>query len=337
MKTQTIKDVAKQAEVSIRTVSRVMNQDPNVKAETRERILKIIAETGYKVNMLARGLREKKTNTLIAFVDQHRGRFWGAFHNEILHKMMREAHQLGYRLIISSSSAESYEENENDGFYLLKHGMADGAVMFDTKQKDKRVEYLRETQIPFVILGKDAENFDTSYVDLDNVSAGYLAAKYLTSKGRKNILFMLGHADYIVNQDRSQGIKRFFGENPDQAVSWNILTDVNSIETAYLQAKEALALPQRPDAIFISGDERAMGVYRAVYEQGLTIPEQISVLGIDKTEMGEFYHPPITTIDQSTSYMAQNVMQLLIKQLEGNGSNGARVLISPSICERKST
>lgn len=256
MKTQTIKDVAKLAGVSIRTVSRVINEDPHVKAETREKILKVVAETGFKANMLAKSLREKKTNTLIAFVDQHSGRFWGAFHNEILQKMMKEAHRMDYRLIISSSSAESYEENENDGFYLLKHGMADGAVMFDTKEKDKRVEYLRERQIPFVILGKDMDHFDTSYVDLDNVSAGYLAAQYLASKGRRNILFLLGHADYIVNQERAQGISRYFSAHQEQAIEWNILYDVSSIESAYLRTKEALALPQHPDAIFISGDER---------------------------------------------------------------------------------
>ncbi|WP_141334449.1 LacI family DNA-binding transcriptional regulator [Paenibacillus sp. tmac-D7] len=337
MKTQTIKDVAKLAGVSIRTVSRVINEDPHVKAETREKILKVVAETGFKANMLAKSLREKKTNTLIAFVDQHSGRFWGAFHNEILQKMMKEAHRMDYRLIISSSSAESYEENENDGFYLLKHGMADGAVMFDTKEKDKRVEYLRERQIPFVILGKDMDHFDTSYVDLDNVSAGYLAAQYLASKGRKNILFLLGHADYIVNQERAQGISRYFSAHQEQAIEWNILYDVSSIESAYLRTKEALALPQHPDAIFISGDERAIGVYRAVYEQGLRIPEQVAVLGIDKTEMGEFYHPPITTIDQSITSMAQTVMQLLVKQLDGAEKNGTRVLISPMICERQST
>lgn len=172
MKTQTIKDVARLAGVSIRTVSRVINDDPNVKAETRERILKVVAETGFKANLLAKSLERKKTNTLIAFVDQHRGRFWGAFHNKILHEMMKEAHRLGYRMVISSSSADSYEDNENDGFYLLKHGMADGAVMFDMIENDRRVEYLREKQIPFVILGKDLDHFDTSYVDLDNVAAG---------------------------------------------------------------------------------------------------------------------------------------------------------------------
>ncbi|GAB7055839.1 LacI family DNA-binding transcriptional regulator [Paenibacillus sp. YK5] len=336
MKTQTIKDVARLAGVSIRTVSRVINDDPNVKAETRERILKVVAETGFKANLLAKSLREKKTNTLIAFVDQHRGRFWGAFHNKILHEMMKEAHRLGYRMVISSSSADSYEDNENDGFYLLKHGMADGAVMFDMIENDRRVEYLREKQIPFVILGKDLDHFDTSYVDLDNVAAGYLAAQYLYSKQRSRMLFLLGNPNYIVNKDRSEGIRRFFADRHVSADRWSILYDVSDIGSAYLRTKEALGSPQRPDAIFISGDERAIGVYRAIYERGLRIPEDVAVLGIDKLDMGEYYHPPITTIDQSIPSMAQSALQVLTKQLDTGARAGTRVLISPTICERQS-
>ncbi|GAB2673083.1 LacI family DNA-binding transcriptional regulator [Paenibacillus thermoaerophilus] len=336
MKTYTIKDVAHLSGVSVRTVSRVINNDPHVKAETREKVLKVIAETGFEANLLAKSLREKRTNTLIAFVDQHRGQFWGAFHNEMLQEMMKEARRSGYRMVISSSSADSYTEDENDGFYLLKHGMADGAVMFDTKEKDKRVEYLRSKKVPFVILGKDRDHFDTSYVDLDNVYAGYLAAQYLVSKGRKHILFMLGNRDYIVNQERAEGIRRYLAENPDPGRQARIEYDVGNIEQAYSRTKEALAGTPRPDAIFISGDERAIGVYRAVYEQNLRIPDQVAVLGIDKIAMGAFYHPPITTIDQQIPAMAQTALRILFQQLDGSGQNGMRTLIAPSICERQS-
>jgi DNA-binding LacI/PurR family transcriptional regulator len=297
-------------------------------------VLKVIAETGFRVNFLAKGLREKRTRTLIAFVDKHHGQYWGVYHNEILQEMLKEAGKRNYRMVISASSAESFEQEEEDGFFFLKHGFADGAIMFDTKRKDQRVQYLRDHHIPFVLIGKDVDHLDTSYVDLDNVYLGFMGAEYLHAKNRRNIVLMLGDLDFIVSQERAEGFWSYVNSHPE--VKGRLLHDVGSIEEAYRRTKELLGSDSVPDAIFIAGDERAIGVYSAIYEHGLTIPRDIAVLGIDKIRMGQYFQPPITSIDQSMQEMVRIAFDFLLQKLEGDYTSTLRSRLMPTLHERSS-
>lgn len=338
MKRVTIKDVAQMAGVSPRTVSRVINNDANVSEKTRQKVLKIVKEVGFEANLLARGLKEKRTNTIIAFADDHRGGYWGAYHNDLFKELMKEVRRHNYQMVISSSSAETYEDDVNDGFYMLKRGLADGAIICDDKPGDKRIEYLKEREIPFVIVGKDSDNYDTCCVNSDNLYVGYMGAEYLASKDKKKIIFLLGSNEYNVNKDRAEGFLRFFKEKQNCGCQGHVIFGVCDIESAYSQTMNILAQSEnnRPDAIFISGDERAMGVYRAIYEMGLSIPDDIAVLGIDNIQMGEFYHPPITTIDLSIPLIAKHAFEILHDQLEKNERTSRRMIIAPSIMERES-
>lgn len=332
MKRVTIKDVAKQANTSPRTVSRVVNNDPNVKKETREKIQKVIKELGFEVHAAARLLKEKKTRQIVVFIDRHEGLYWSSFHNEILQELHKIAREKDYRMFISSSSADSFEEDENDGFYLLKNGLCDGAIMFDVKPKDKRIEYLLEKEVPFVIIGKDKERYNTPYVDLDNEHAGFLGASFLGQKGHKDISFFLGNEDFVVNQERSNGFRRYCLENN---ITHECYFGISSMEAAYEKTKELLNSTNK-HSIFISGDERALGVYRAVKEAGLDIPRDIAILGIDNVKLGEFLWPAITTIDQPKREIAITAFMILLDQLNGNSNNTKRVLISPTMVERES-
>lgn len=334
MKRATIKDVAKKASTSPRTVSRVINDDPNVKKSTREKIQQVIKELDFEVNMVARLLKDKKTRQIVVFIDRHEGLYWGSFHNEVLQELHKIARKKKYRMLISSSSADSFEEDENDGFYLLKNGLCDGAIMFDVKPNDKRIVYLLKEEVPFVMIGKDKENYDTPYVDLDNEHAGYLGASFLAKKGHNDISFFLGSEDFVVNQERSSGFKRFCLENN---ITHECYFGISSMEEAYKKTKELLIESgHQKHCIFISGDERALGVYRAAREVGLDIPKDLAVLGIDNVKLGEFMWPPITTIDQPKRDIAVTAFMILLNQLNGESNNAKRVLISPSLVERES-
>ncbi len=332
-KRTTIKDVAKQSGTSTRTVSRVINDDPNVKKETRAKVKEVIARLGFEANTLARSLKAKRTNQIVVFIDHHEGRFWGMFHNAMIHELYKHAKQEGYRMIISSSSADSFEEDKNDGFYLIKHGLCDGAIMFDTKSNDKRIAYLKEYDLPFVIIGKDEENYDTPFVDLDNEYAGYLGAETLMSKGYKHFHFMLGSEAYIVNKERAKGFNKSCDKHGLKANQ--IHFDVIGMETAYAMTKEILK-DKTVDAIFISGDERAVGVYRAIQEQGLVVGKDIGVLGIDNIELSAYLYPALTTIDQPVATFSDTVFGILLKQLANEAPAAKRILITPEIVERQS-
>jgi DNA-binding LacI/PurR family transcriptional regulator len=328
----TIKDVAEKSEISIRTVSRVINNDPNVKKETRYKIQAVIDELGFEANAIARSLKEKKTNQIVVFIDRHQEMYWGTFHNEIIQELYREAKAKGYRMVISASSADSFEEDENDGFYLIKYGLCDGAVMFDTKPGDKRIQYLRKYKLPFVIIGKDKAHYDTPYVDLDNEYAGYLGAEYLFKNGFKKLIFFLGNEDFVVNQERALGFQKYCDEKQMKS---KIFFGISDMKLAYEKTKELLE-NEKLEALFISGDERALGVYRAIHEKGLFVGKDIAVLGIDNVKMGEYMYPPLTTIDQPKQQFSRTALEILFDQLNSNESTTKRTLITPVIIQRSS-
>ncbi|MFD2670737.1 LacI family DNA-binding transcriptional regulator [Marinicrinis sediminis] len=328
----TIKDVAETCGISIRTVSRVINHDPNVKKETRERIQAVIDELGFEANLIARRLKEKSSNQIVVFIDRHDEQYWSTFHNEIIQELYRETRAKGYRMVISASSADSFEEDENDGFFIIKNGFCDGAIMFDSKYGDKRIEYLKKHELPFVIIGKDMVHADTPFVDLDNEQAGYLGASYLYERGYQHVAFLLGNEDFLVNQERAQGFRRFCEEKQLEPA---IYYGISDMKAAYERTKQLLE-EDAAISLFISGDERALGVYRAVQEKGLRIGQDLAVLGIDNVKMGAYMYPPLTTIDQPKKQFSQSVLEILFQRLGETGTAPHRRLIEPAIVERES-
>ncbi len=327
IKRYTIKDIANIAGVSPRTVSRVLNEEENVHPNTRERVLKIIEETGYEVNIIARSLRKKQTGIIIVFVGENSSTYMGDFHNSAIKYIDIEANKVGYRVIVSKSSAYKIERDKYDGFYLLKNGLADGAILFDTQDRDPRIEYLLSENIPFVIIGKNPFYKNISYVDLNNVKAGYIGAKYLIEKGHDSIIFFLGKESFTVNHDRAKGFLsacREFGIS-EALVEYGI----TNAKIAYKKTKKLLEKSNIPRAIFISGDERAQGVYYAVYEKSLRIPEDVAVLSIDNLPISEYFSPSLTTIDQSVDKMAFYAMKILYKFLKNPEDMKPKDIILP--------
>ncbi len=336
MKRYTIKDIAQMAGVSPRTVSRVLNESDRVDPNTRKRVLEIIKETGYEVNLLARSLRKRKTGIIIVFVGESTINYIGNFHNLIIRYIDIQANNMGYKVIISRSSAYKMDTNRHDGFYLLKNGLSDGAILFDTRDVDPRIEYLVERRIPFVIIGKDMVYKETSYVNLDNVKAGYMGAAHLIERGARAIRFFLGSKDFTVNFDRAEG---FFSACEKYKVKdCRICYGITNVRLAYEKTKEILEEKGLPDAIFVSGDERAQGVYHAIYEKGLKIPSDIKVLSIDNIPLSEFYFPPLTTIDQSVDKMAKEAVNLLDSMIKTPDlSISKRIVLPPKLIIRSST
>jgi len=335
MKRLTIKDVATLAGVSPRTVSRVINDSINVNEATREKVQKIINDTGYEVNILAKGLKQQKTNAIIVFIDEHQGGYWSIWHNEIVNKIIFEAKKKNYRTIISASTARESVYTAIDGFSLLKNGFADGAILFDSVENDYRIKYLREREIPFVIIGKDIENRDTSFVDCDNYKVGYIGAEFIMNKGYKNAHFLLGEIDFLVNKTRAEGFKDAYKEHLDSRIDQNIHYGISDFRDCYNSTKKILE-SNKVDALFISGDERVLGAYRAIEELGLKIGRDIAVLGIDNIQMSEYFSPPVTTIDQPKEKFAKYSVSILCEMMNSDIGITKRILLKPKVIERKS-
>lgn len=312
----------------------MLNDSCSVKEETRQKILQVIQQQGYQVNMLAKGLREKKTNTLIFFIDEHKEKYWSIWHSQMLQNLFKQAKKMGYKIAVSPSSASGHINDETDGFHLLSSKMADGAIILDNVNNDIRIDFLNRNQIPYVLMGQ-SENSDVNWVDLDNYKTGYIGGEHLIKKGYKKICFMLGQEPFHVNQLRANGFKKIAMKNK---VDFSVVFEVDSMEVAYEKTKEVFQ-KSRYDALFISGDERAMGVYRALNELGLQIPKDVAVLGIDNIPLCNYLYPSLSSMDQNIGVFAEKVMCLLDELINNPNKKveNQMLILNKNVVEREST
>lgn len=311
MKKATIVDVANACGVSMKTVSRVLNGSPNVSEKTREKVYAAMQGTGYQVNILAKGLKGNRTNIIVVFADRHNEEHLSAWHNIMLKYLFAYAKTKKIKVVLSPSNSEKFEADETDGFYLIASGIADGAILLENVNNDPRIEYFEKNKIPYVIFG-EGDRANLPSVSLDNYDVGYNGGKYLLSKGYSRIALFIGERRFRSTQLRIEGFERVMNNLGGQ---YEIFTGVDTVKKAYRTSLEVL---ERCDiqAFFVSGDERALGVYRGIYEKGYTIPKDYAVLGIDNISSGEFYYPPISTVGQDFKAMAECCLDYLVDQIE---------------------
>lgn len=184
-----------------------------------------------------------------------------------------------------------------------------------------------------MILGKDLEHTDTSFVDQDNYQVGYLGAEYLIKKGYRSLTFLLGFREFNVNKERSNGFIKCCNENE---TDFKIYFNIDTIEKAYQLSKDILRNKDHPDAFFISGDEKVPGIYKAILEEGFSIPRDIAVLGVDNLPLSKYLHPSLTSIDQDVKKFATESVNLLIDKIQSDNRITKNLIITPKIIARES-
>ena len=328
----TMKDIADLCNVSVKTVSRVINDSDKVKDDTRQLVLKAIQEHGYQANLMARGLKNKKTNTVIVFIEKHKEKYWGIWHTKLLSCLFREAKQKKLKIVVSPSSSNGHLDDETDGFHLLASKMADGAIILDNAEKDIRLKFLAKSRIPYVLVGQTNDP-EANWVDLDNYNTGKVGCEYLIDKGYKKICFMLGQEQFHVNQLRAQGFEEAAKK---QGIKYDIRFNADSIESVYDTTLE-ICSNKEYDALYISGSERALGAYRALHELGYEIPGDVAVLGIDNIEMCRYLYPSMSVLDQSCEKFAKEIIDILYNMInKAEYKQGKHLIIKNNIIERES-
>lgn len=329
----TIKDVAEACGVSIKTVSRVLNGNDNVSDKTKLKVENAIRELGYQMNILARGLKGNRTNVIMVFTERHDEEHLSAWHVVMLKYLFKYAKERELKVMLSPSSGDKFMSDDTDGYYLLENGLADGVILLEHVYNDLRCKFLQERNIPFVMFG-EIDDDDICSVSLDNYHVGFKGGKYLVSRGYKNIELLVGEERFNSNRRRARG---FLDATKEEKGNFNVRYGANTVDKAYRIAKTILDY-ENPDAFFVSGDERATGVYRAISEAGYRIPEDIAVLGVDNIPMSNYMHPRLSTVDQDFEAMAKECVELLVKQIEGEELGRRRTTtFLPSVVEREST
>jgi LacI family transcriptional regulator len=318
MASVTIYDVAARAGVSIKTVSRVMNNEPNVRPAMRDRVLEAAEALDYSPNLSARSLAGSRSFVIAVFVDaaltiDHWQSERGAdYLSRIQLGATLQCRDAGYHLLIELIDHDAPRVRQEVAA-LLAALKPDGVILTPPSSDNETVlELLDKAGTPYVRLGPERPDGVGPRVHMDDVAAAREMTEHLAGLGHKRIGFIIGEPRYGASQARRQGylaaMKSLKLPVSDSWVRQGDFTFQSGLE----QAKALLALPDRPTAIFASNDDMALGCLAAVAEAGLTAPGDVSVAGFDDSPSARFSRPQLTTVRQPVVEMASLATRLLI-------------------------
>jgi LacI family transcriptional regulator len=306
----TIVQVAKEAGVSLGTVSRVINDDVHVADETRERVLAVAKELGYVANRQARGLKGRKTNTIGVLVPNLGSGYIGEIMRGIDHEL--EINQLDLMLFTTQRMADK----ETKYVANMMQGMVDGLLFLIPRSPSDYIGTLSDRNFPFVLIDNQVADEPCPYVGATNWQGAYKATEYLIELGHKRIAFITGSMDLNSATDRLEGYKsalrtHHIPVNPDLIYEGDYTQP-----SGYAGATTLLELQEIPTAVFASNDALAMGAMDAVRNRGLRVPEDISVMGFDDVPQSAMIRPALTTVRQPLEQMGRVATQMIIDILK---------------------
>ena len=329
MKNITIKDVAKECGVSTQTVSRVINESRNVSEKTRKIVEDKIKELGYKPNLYAKNLSTRKMKNILVSVRRNKGHTATIWANILV----SEIFAYNKNRNVSIFMEQYYDDKELKNSLLnTSSTFIDGVIIFYEKENDKRVHILKEEKIPFIVVGKSYSE-DNVYVSNDDFNSVFKATEYLFRKKVEKITFITANPTPM-NIERKNGIIEAYKKNNKSTENLNIVEKMNNQKKIYRFVKEMHNKRMLPEAFFVSGDEKAIAVLKALNELNIMIPDEISVLGLDNIPISEFFYPALTTLALDYKKISERVYEKLINMMNGVEENSEE--IPGKIIERKS-
>ena len=330
----TIKDVAKVANVSITTVSRVSNGSKGVSAKTRRRVLNAIKELGYSPSAMASGLKTRISKSIGIAVPDTIGDFYG----DVINGIESVAKENEYNLIISLNHHIIKEELAAVNFFKAKK--VDGAILVTTSGDDDYVHSLIDEGYNIVLLDRDPHGLKVDTVKIDNFRGGYIATEYLLNLGHSNILFIEGVSYIDSSKERFNGYKRALKDNkikfnPDFILNGDFLVDSGYVSVKKYLEKHGLNFT----AVFAANDQMAIGAIKSLNDKGISVPDEVSVVGFDDSYISPYVIPSLTTIKQRREEMGKIATELLLDRIsyrDTKGKTPRQIIIPVELIKRKS-
>lgn len=328
--TYTIKDVAKKANVSIATVSRILNGKTGFSEKTKKKVLRVIEELGYQPNAVARGLINKNTQTIGVLIPT----VSNMYASEVLSGIEKHANDLGYSVIVCNTGCVG--ERTIHYLQVLSERRVDGIIIVSEFIYEEYYKVLNDMEIPTVLVSTISLQFPIPYVKVDDRHAAFSATDYLIKKGHTNIAMIAGDArDPIAGIPRIEGYKSAHLSHGLE-INENYIIDCKIFShQAGIEAMEAILQKQlNITAIFASSDEIAAGAMSAAIRNGIKIPDQLSIIGYDNTKIAEMIIPSLTTVAQPLHDMGMVAATMLFEMKETGEVTQSRIM-SHEIVERE--
>lgn len=323
-KKATIRDVARVSGVSVGTVSRSLNVPETVKPETLSKVRAAIRSLDFQPDVRAQNMRRRSTMT-VGFVIDDIANPW---HASCFKAIDAELRQKGYSLYLMSTHGQASEEAA--ALDMLQHGRADGMIMTINNEQDARtIKRLKELRIPAVLLDRDIP-LEIDAVLTEHAPGLRQATNYLIELGHRRIAIITAGSDIRPGRERVRGFVEAF-ERAGLPVPRDLIRSQSlSADYGFREATTLLQMPERPTAIIAAGNRILAGVLRAMQQQGVSVPQDISLIACDRSDIAMLYPGPITLIDRPVEEIGRTAAQLLLERLDGSNARPAQRISFPT-------
>lgn len=332
--TVTLHDIARRSRTSVSTVSRVLNKKTakyRIAKETEKRILKAAKELSYRPNQLAQGLRLKKTHTIGLIVPDLSNPFFAY----IVKSVQNEAHQSGYSLVVCDTNEDLAQEVEHTS--LLTSKGIDGLIILPVGQKSGHLESVKHNGMPLVVVDRSFEGLRASSVGIDNYRGAYEAVEHLINNGHRRIGIIQGLPDTLTTAGRLMGYRDALANHEIPVDESLIVGNDFRKENGYVEMKLLLKHEDPPTAVFTTSDLITLGALEAIHEEGLVVPDDISIVAFDDIEAAAYFRCPITVVAQPKENMGEIAVRLLLDQIRGQSRTEPRkIVLKPNLIVRDS-
>ncbi|MFL0252776.1 LacI family DNA-binding transcriptional regulator [Clostridium neuense] len=328
----TIKDVAREANVSPSTVSRVISNSPRISDETKEKVNRIIKKLNYHPNVIARSLANNTTNVIgIILTSEIDDLTKNPFFIQVMTGISTYAKEKGYYIMYTFCT--TYEEELKCAKNYVNGNLVDGIILSAVVDNDKCIQYLKDIQFPFVVIGRPENTNNILWVDNDNFKAMYNVVSKFLLRGYKNVAFIGPKIEMSVAKDRLSGYIQAHKINGVE-INKNFIKEVPAFKEEYgYESMKEIIKSEIPEAVVAADDLLAFGAIRYLHENKM---ENTSVVGFNNTPQAEYYRPSLTSVDINVKKVGYYASKLLVDRLKNNVKEN-HYIVETNLVERETT
>jgi LacI family transcriptional regulator len=327
-KNYTLRDIAKLANVSFKTVSRVINNEPGVRKETKEKVLKVLKETNYTMNYNAKGLSQNKTFQILVVSDIDRDSYPVQRTSIIINSIIKEANNHKYKIVV----VNNLDELESNYMGVLEKGYYDGMIVLNSPRNNLLLEEVEKLGVPVIVSGK---NNKFTYVGTDHETGAYNAADYLLNVGVKDIKLLLNDPNWPTHDEKIKGFKKAYSDHNIPFDSNSIITGLNGSIDIFQYVEQNFKNNTLPNGLIITSDFEALGAIKAINKYQIPCPGKLNVISFGNMPICTEVFPELSSVEQDFEGIGKILVQKLVSKL--NGENITSYKIKTELIIREST
>ncbi|WP_347551432.1 LacI family DNA-binding transcriptional regulator [Pseudalkalibacillus hwajinpoensis] len=326
----TIKEVAKKAEVSIATVSNVVNNTKFVSEKVRQRVLRVIDELDYQANTLAKSLRIQESRLIGVIVSD----ISNPFFSNVVKGIEEGTAKNGYNVLLCNTALSIEKEIEFLGILIGKR--VEGVIISSSGTDKEYFDNINNLDIPIVFLNRSPNTPSHKVVMTNNIKGANIATEHLIQHGYKNIGIITGPSSLSTGKDRLTGYRRAMEDYHLPILDSYIQEGDFSIESGYKAMKDLLSHNKDIEACFISNNFMTLGAYKYLKEVNYSVPQDIAIIGYDDSDWADIMDPPLTTVKQPAYEQGKKAIDIMLSTIRSENHKQQIMYLEPSLVVRKS-